>query len=94
MTRLEFLGLENVEEMKTILNKLVKGEEHYITYKDREGEQQKKLVCKNGRLYVGSNFSISLSVADNKKCYIGVDYLSSDDRIKLNNNKPTTQDVF
>lgn len=94
MTRLEFIGLKDTEELKTIFNKLAKGEEHAHTYVNKEGEQKTKTICKNGRLYVGSNYSISFSKADDGRVYLGVDYLSSDDRIKLNQNKPTTTDVF
>jgi hypothetical protein len=95
MTRLEFQSLENKEELKEVLNALAKGLDYFKPYTDKEGKSQTKLLCRNGRLYVGSNYSISLSIDEKtQKCYLGVDYLSSDDRIKLNNNKPSTTDVF
>lgn len=94
MTRLEFIGLENIEEMKKVFNALAKGEDYFITYTDKEGYKQKKLICRNGRLYIGSNYSISLGIADDKRTFIGVDYLSSDDRIKLSQNKVLETNVF
>ena len=95
MTRLEFVSLESKEEMKEVFNALAKGEDYLTSYTDKEGKQQSKVLCRNGRLYVGSNYSVSLSIDEKTgKCYLGVDYLSSDDRIKLSQNKPTTTGVF
>lgn len=95
MTRLEFVGFSDVEEFKNVMNALVKGEEYVITYKDKEGVNQRKILAKNGRLYVGSNFSVSLSQSEDKKIYLGVDYLSSDDRISMRKNSKIPQtDLF
>lgn len=96
MTRLEFVKLESVEELKKVINALVNKEEYKVSYSDKEGQVQRKTLCKNGRLYVGSNFSNSISVDDKGQVYIGVDYLSSDDRIQMNRNNPKveTTNVF
>lgn len=95
MTRLEFQKLESLDEMKEVFNALVKGEDYFIQYKDKEGQTQKKVLCRNGRLYVGSNYSLSFSLDEKTgNCFIGVDYLSSDDRIQMAKNKPSTKDVF
>lgn len=96
MTRLEFVKLESVEELKKVINALVNKEEYKVSYTDKEGQIQKKTICKNGRLYVGSNYSNSISVDDKGKVYIGVDYLSSDDRIQMNrnSNKFETINIF
>lgn len=94
MVRLEFVGLDSTEELKKVMNALVKGEEYKKSFKTQEGETKEKILCKNGRLYVGSNYSVSLSVADNGKAYLGIDYYSSEDRIKVNQSKPATTDVF
>lgn len=86
MSRLEFITIENKEELKHILRSLIKKEEYIKTYKDKDNLQKHKIICKNGRLYLGNNYSISLSKDNNNKYYMGIDYLSADDRIKLKNN--------
>ena len=83
MTRLEFTSIENDDEMKAVIEALVAGKEYKTFYKNKEGKQEPKTVCKNGRLYIGSNYSISISKTQSGKYYIGVDYLSSDDRIQI-----------
>ncbi len=93
MTRLEFTKFDNIEEMKKAFNALIKREEYFTTY-TKDGETKSKKLCKNGRLYLDNNYSISLSVPEDGKCYLGVDYYSSDDRIEVNKKKPATEDVF
>ena len=94
MSRLEFTKFNNIEEMKEALNALVKGEDYLVQY-EKEGETKTKVLCRNKRLYLGNNYSISLSINDDK-VYLGIDYYGADDRIKVNKNSstPTTTDVF
>ena len=83
MARLEFTTLENEQEALTVINALLNGSEHKKSYTDSEGKQQFKIICKNSKMYIGSNYAISLSKSNDGKLYIGIDYHSSDDRIQV-----------
>lgn len=87
MTRLEFTTLDNQAEVETVIKALLNGSEYKKAYTDKDGQQAFKLICKNKKMFVGANYSISVSKSGEGKFYIGIDYFSSDDRIAINKNK-------
>lgn len=95
MTRLEFTKFEKLEDMKEAFNALAKGEEILTKY-TKDGETKTKVLCRKGRMYLGNNYSISLSKDEKGNYYLGIDYLSSDDRIQISKNTSVVEetDVF
>lgn len=96
--RLEFLELENEDKLKELFNKCIKKEEKFITFAGANNEPKKKLLTKNGRIYVGNNYSLGINQGTNGKFYLEIHYLGADDRIAISKrqkeNTPTTTDVF
>lgn len=83
MTRLEFTTLDNEQEALKVINALLKGSEYKKEYTSSDGKQEFKVVCKNKKMYIGSNFALSISKSSDGKIFVGVDYYSSDDRIQV-----------
>jgi len=95
MSRLEFINFENEVQFKNTIKALLSGEDVTRTYKTKDGEDKTKLVCRKNRLYVGNNYSISVSKDNEGRVFVGIDYLSSDDRIqmmKLNNDSSNVEE--
>lgn len=83
MARLEFTTLENEQEAQEVIKALLNGNEYKKPYTSSEGKQEFKIICKNRKMYIGSNYAISLSKSNDGKLYLGIDYHSSDDRIQV-----------
>ena len=87
MVRLEFKKFEK-DEFREVIKALLNGSEYKFTYKDKEGNDKSYSLVKNGRLYIGNNYTIAIS--ENKttgETYLSVDYLSADDRVQLYKQK-------
>jgi len=84
--KLELIEFENEEKFKLALEKIKNKEEVYRTIKNKDGEEFKKKIISNGRLYVGNNYSLSINLAENGKIYLSIDYFSAEDRIQIAKN--------
>lgn len=87
MTRLEQIDFESTEKFNTAITKVLAGEEVFRTYTDKDGNEQKKKIISNHRLYLGNNMSLNIRKADNGKVYVSVDYFSVEDRIHMASSK-------
>jgi hypothetical protein len=87
MTRLEFVKVEGTEKFKKVIKALLNGESIEKSYTDKDGNKKVSSLVNKNRLFLGNNLSISVSRDNDDNIYIGVDYLSSDDRIKISKLK-------
>lgn len=98
MTKLEQIEFENFENFKEKLNKLLKKEDIFRTFTNKENKVERKLIGRNGRLLFDNGFSFCISQANNGKVYLSIDYFSVDDRIafwkRKQEEEPETKDLF
>lgn len=87
MTRLEFVKFESQDDFKSGIKALMNGEDLSREYTTTDGQKKTIKLVSKGRMYLGNNYSISLSQDKDGKHFLGVDYLSSEDRIEINKNK-------
>jgi len=93
--KLEQIEFENEAKLQLAIEKVINGEEVYRNYNKKDGEEAKKKIISNNRLYIGNNYSININKTDTGKIYLSIDYFGAEDRIrlsKLNNNK-NTEDI-
>lgn len=94
MTRLEFFSVEQ-KELKDFLNSWVKGEEVSESFKDKDGNKKTKLRVNKGRIYLGNNYSLRINLDEQtKKYFFSLEYLSVNDRIKMNSSQVSTTNVL
>lgn len=82
MSKLEFIKFESEEDFVKAVKALINNETITSSYKKDDKEIEYNVVH-NRRLLFGNNFSLSLSQDDNGKLYLGVEYFSVGDRIKV-----------
>lgn len=87
MTKLEQIEFENLEKFHLAIGKILAKEEVFRTYKNSEGEEKKKKIIANNRLYIGNNLSLNIVEAENKKVYVCIDYFSVENRFDIAKNK-------
>lgn len=83
MAKLEFIKFESEKDFIKTIKALLNNETITKSYKNDKGEDVKYNVVHNSRLFLGNNFSLSLSEDENKNIYLGVEYFSVQDRIKV-----------
>jgi len=92
MAKLEFIKFESEDSFKKAIKALLNGETIKSSYKDKNGDLKEYNLVSNKRLYLGNNFSLSLSEDDNKNLYLGVEYFSAQDRINVAKINKETKD--
>jgi len=92
MTKLEFIKFGSEDEFKKTIKALINGETLTKTYKDKDGKDVTFNIVHNSRLFLGNNFSLSLQEDEAKNLYLGVEYFTANDRIKVAKLKKESND--
>ena len=89
MVKLEQLEFENEEKFMDAIKKLLKGEDAFRSYTDKDNQVKRNKIISKHRLYLGNNYSIGAFKTDKGKIYFSIDYFSIEDRFQIAKNKKT-----